>query len=73
MSVTLIMERERRGEPNIFLLALSLAIGAHVALAWLAPSRDELPEPPPAPLEVDLNSPTHEPPKPEPMPEPPVP
>lgn len=57
MSATLTMERERRDEPDVLPIALSVAVAVHVALGWLAPRDETLPEPPPAPLEVDLGPP----------------
>jgi TonB family protein len=64
VSATLVMERKRDGEPAVLPFALALAFGAHLAVAWLTPSSDDLPEPPPAPLEVVLNEPPVPPPKP---------
>ncbi len=70
MSATLAMERKRDEELEIFPFALALALGAHLVVAWLTPSHDDLPEPPPAPLEVVLDERPSPPPKPEPVPEP---
>jgi hypothetical protein len=69
MSATLAMERARDDEPVILPFALALAVGAHAAVAWFTPADDDLPEPPMAPLEVELNAPPA-PPKPQPVPEP---
>src|SRR5581483_6806246 len=63
---TLAMERTRDDEPAVLPFALALAVGAHAAVAWFTPADDDLPEPPMAPLEVELNAPPA-PPKPEPV------
>jgi hypothetical protein len=69
VSATLAMERERRDEPDILPVALSVALGVHLAVGWLTPEDETLPEPPAAPLEVDLGPAPPPPAQPEPVPE----
>jgi hypothetical protein len=69
MSATLTMARTRHQEPEVLPFALALAVAAHVAIAWLTPAYEDLPEPPPLPLEVDLNPQRVSPPKPVSVPE----
>jgi len=60
------MSAERNDEPSVLPIALSMAIGVHVALGMLAPSHAEATSAPAVPLEVELA-----PPRPEPPPAPP--
>jgi TonB family protein len=66
------MERERADEPHVLPVALTLALCAHVGIAYFTPIEASEPEPPLAPLEVELGPPKAAPPPPEPPPPPAV-